>query len=175
MTIFLSDFQPDFVEWVGRSGHQIGVGNSGEISIAVPGGEYVWFLNSMDNSWIRVTRSDKGKDPVWEFEAAFIDVIEHYFTAELGDSVRTEEGLPGMVRFPSRVEELEAGASLRVISQGQYVGIEELSIGQQALGIFTFRASNYHPAVRASHYCSMPLVDLRAMFVNPDARPLGLL
>ncbi|WP_166784057.1 Imm61 family immunity protein [Cryobacterium suzukii] len=175
MTINLNNFHSDFVEWVGRSGYEIGVGTSGEIEIEPPGGEYVWFLNSMDNGWIRVTRSDRGKDPQWEFEAASIDVIEHYFTAGFGDSVRSEEGLPGIVRFPIRVEELEPRASLRVISQGQYGGLEELSIGLQAVGIFPFRASNYHDAVSASHYCSMSLVDLRAIFLDPDARPLGLL
>ncbi|TFD61608.1 hypothetical protein E3T39_06090 [Cryobacterium suzukii] len=175
MTINLNNFHSDFVEWVGRSGHEIGVGKSGEVEIEPPGGEYVYFLNSMDNGWIRVTWSDRGGDPQWEFEAASIDVIEHYFTAEFGGSVRSEEGLPGTVRFPSRVEELEVGASLRVISQGQYGGSEELSIGQQAVGIFTFTASNFHSAVRASHYCSMSLVNLRAIFVDPDARPLGLL
>lgn len=172
MTIHVEDFRREFIEWVLRADYTIGRHDSGQIAIAPRGGEWVCFLAEIQGGWIRVTRSDRGGDVGWEFDAASLEVIEHHFTANVGNVVRSRSGLSGEVRLPTRAKELPFGASLHAVTEGENAGREELVLNGELVGVFKLYGRDLHPAVAASVYCSGSLADIRESFLDPDGKPL---
>ncbi|GAA3871506.1 hypothetical protein GCM10022381_13250 [Leifsonia kafniensis] len=172
MTIHVEDFRPEFIEWLRRADHTIGRSDSDRIAIAPRGGEWVYFLAEIQGGWIRVTRSDRGGDEGWEFDAASLEVIEHHFTADVGNIVRSRSGISGDVRLPTRAKELASGASLHAVTEGENAGREELVLNGEILGVFKLYGRDFHPAVAASVYCSGSLAEIRESFLDPEGRPL---
>ena len=50
-----------------------------------------------------------GAAEAWEFDAASVEVVERYFTVDVGSTIRRVMGLPGELRVPFLLEELASG------------------------------------------------------------------
>lgn len=166
------DFRPRFTAWMDRAGFSVRDYGDGRVTLAPQGGEIVYFLGSAPDGWIRVTSSSRGAAEAWEFDAATVEVVERYFTVDVGGTIRRAIGLPGDVRVPFLLEELAPGAEIKTLDDWEYSSVEELSLAGQPLARFRYLSGRVHLAVEASHYCSAPLAQVQASFLDPEGKPL---
>lgn len=171
MTLRAEEFSPEFVDWVNRAGNELHDEGDHRVAMNPPGGEFILFLERLENDWVRVSRKDRSDPEQWEFDASSVDVVEHCFTGDLGWDVRSRAGLPLDLRIPVRLDELAPGASLDRISTDKG-DVEQVSLRGHVLAEFPAPARNFHRAVELSHYCSASLAEIRESFLSSDGKPL---
>jgi len=178
MTVFSpDDFSSELIAWLGQADARISVDAArwpGAFA-SLQGGEITFGFDRAEDGWITVSSSSRGGDAAPVFRTPSVDVLERFLANEAGPVARFLAGIPGSVRVPFRLDEIAPGATLRILSDGELGGFEELRIGDAVIGEFGFgpRGPLAHASsVRASHYATGSVADIAASYLSADGKPL---
>ena len=170
-------FTPEVAAWVGRNGLSMDRdASSGRVVVQDSGGEIRFFLDSLSDGSITVTKSERAGTERWECDLASTDALNRYFVELCGNSVRLLEGLPGLLKLSIRMADIAPHASLRVVPgfENEELRREELMLHGSLVGVFKAWGSDSHWGVKASQYCSVSVKVLMDAYLSGDGAPFGL-
>jgi hypothetical protein len=172
----LDEFTNEFREWIeSEGGIRIEERPGCGAAIVVPGGETIHYFTRIDNGWIRVSKSERGADPSWLFEAATIGYAEKRLGLERGETFRLEKGLPRLFlrewRTPSAPG--KATRAVDIMREGMLRHREETLLDGKPVFSFT-RDLNHDrsPAAGATWWADRPLHLIIESFKDPTGQPL---
>jgi immunity protein 61 of polymorphic toxin system len=162
-------------EWAALAGYTLtpaSTSHDGRALFWSAGGEVRLFLESRDDSWFIVTRSERLGEEHFEFAATSSSTIDKYLFGNFGQSIRSNRGLP-VIPAPKSLSEISAGFS---IETRQFDGKERLALiapdgsiaGVSSGGKLIATAS----LIELSLYLNATIEDIMASCLDPEGKPL---
>jgi hypothetical protein len=162
-------------EWATLAGYTLtpaSTAHDGRALFWSAGGEVRLFIESRDDGWFIVTRSDRLGEEHFEFAAKSSTTLDKYLFGSFGQSIRSNRGLP-VIPMPRSLDEVSAGFS---VETRQFDGIERLALiapdgsvaGISSGGKLIATAS----LIELSLYLTATIEEIMASSLDPDGKPL---
>lgn len=164
------DVSPDLVRWSASAGMTVIQGSVAidqRSAISSKGGESRYYIAAAEGPWYIVTSSDRMGPEFLVFGATSMAVIEIYFFAKFGRSIRNSQKLP-LLDYPLYREQLDVGYSLSSITlDGRTLPLlKGTEGGQIAMG-------STSDLVEISTYIGVSTAILMKSFLDPSGNPLS--